>query len=1066
MTIENPEDMHNILLRQNFGDLLKSNESIFNSKKFQENIGWEAEKDLVDKILQGINDEKVLEDLASGNHLTQNFITAMQLPTQKDGSRVKPFKWNYGIQEYKLTFSKTREQTACGPSGLHMSHWKAALERECLMRVHSFFIWAAFGLGFSYKRWEKSWHCMLKKKDEPYSQKLRIIQLFEGDFNGGLKYLLGRQLIKHATKTGIIDNEAYGSRTGKTANEAILNLQLLYDNHRIWKKNLGLLFNDADKCFDRITINLADIALRRMGCSKTITKCNTIVLRNMKHHIKTSHGISKGYIQFNEETKKIYDNKNNIIKLSGRIGGVGQGGGGSPIIWLGVLLILLEAYRKTNKGANMEHRRTAEQLIYWILSYVDDNSIVQTFDHDTSVTAMLEAMKKSLLEWNHLLEITGGGLSLEKCKITLMKWKSNYWGIQTLSAKANKTETIQINKDDSLERLEPWNAERILGVRLPMNGDMRHEFNFRKDQATSLGKKLYQAPFTPHDANMVYETRYKPMITYALSITTFSELQLNEIQKKFIYLLLPKLGLNRNTPRAVIYGPACRGGRSILDLRLEQPSKHYKTNMGHIRRGDQAGSALLTTLHDTQLESGMENPFYTYSQESLEYLTKNTRWGYMWSFCERYNLDMTVWGMWTPSTRIPNDKVIMTTAINDPKYEKKEKWKLEVINTCRMYLGIIYISEMTNNEGRIPLSYLNGDIRIPQQTTKYNYPPVRKTPKSAWSEWKSFICRNYTRGPYEVTPKLENQIDEATTQDNHSINEMVILNTLPSENSMTALLSKLPGVLRDILGEITIPNDDGSFLWEEMRLNKLVGASDGSIQRRNGKKMGGHSYSLQSYSTNENRITGYSATPRSTEISSLTAEMYGIIATLIAIKLLEHKHWTTGANSAKIIIYTDNMETVKRSMERPTVVNITDTLIPEFDLWKLIWDIKSTIKQKVLVKWVKGHQDEDKNGNNIHGPFQRDIQLNIDMDEKAKLGVSLHQGKLLKRPVYSQTLLALYTNEGEQIIDLYSYLQKTENGKQLETYIKKKFQWTDAHIQTIHWDALEQALKTTTAFQR
>ena len=142
---------------------------------------------------------------------------------------------------------------------------------------------------------------MHKKKDEPYSQKLRIIQLFEGDFNGGLKYLLGRQLMKHATKTGIIDNETYGSRIGRTANEAILNLQLLYDNHRIWKKNLGLLFNDADKCFDRIMINLADIALRRMGCSKTITKCNTIVLRNMKHHIKASHGISKGYIQFNEK---------------------------------------------------------------------------------------------------------------------------------------------------------------------------------------------------------------------------------------------------------------------------------------------------------------------------------------------------------------------------------------------------------------------------------------------------------------------------------------------------------------------------------------------------------------------------------------------------------------------------------------------------------------------------------------------------------------------------------------------------------------------------------------------
>ena len=114
----------------------------------------------------------------------------------------------------------------------------------------------------------------------------------------------------------------------------------------------------------------------------------------MKHHIKTSHGISKGYIQFKEEIEKTYDNDNNIIKLTGMIGGVGQGGGGSPIIWLGVLLILLEAYRKTNKGAKMENRRTAKQLTYWILSYVDDNSIVQTFEQDTSVIEMLETMKK------------------------------------------------------------------------------------------------------------------------------------------------------------------------------------------------------------------------------------------------------------------------------------------------------------------------------------------------------------------------------------------------------------------------------------------------------------------------------------------------------------------------------------------------------------------------------------------------------------------------------------------------------------------------------------------------
>ena len=72
-----------------------------------------------------------------------------------------------------------------------MSHWLAALENEAIMEVHATFISAAFQLGISYKRWQISWHCMIQKLSQPYSHKLRIIQLFEGDFNGGLKYILG-----------------------------------------------------------------------------------------------------------------------------------------------------------------------------------------------------------------------------------------------------------------------------------------------------------------------------------------------------------------------------------------------------------------------------------------------------------------------------------------------------------------------------------------------------------------------------------------------------------------------------------------------------------------------------------------------------------------------------------------------------------------------------------------------------------------------------------------------------------------------------------------------------------
>ena len=142
------------------------------------------------------------------------------------------------------------------------------------------------------------------KKDHPYSQKLRIIQLFEGDFNGALKFLMGRRLMHHITQQGIVDADTYGSRLGKTATEAILNLQLIFDNSRIGKKNIAMLFNDVDGCYDRINPALADIALRRMGCPSSIAKAHTITQRKIKHYLKTATGISPGFIQYGEERKK------------------------------------------------------------------------------------------------------------------------------------------------------------------------------------------------------------------------------------------------------------------------------------------------------------------------------------------------------------------------------------------------------------------------------------------------------------------------------------------------------------------------------------------------------------------------------------------------------------------------------------------------------------------------------------------------------------------------------------------------------------------------------------------
>ena len=62
--------------------------------------------------------------------------------------------------------------------------------------------------------------------------------------------------------------------------------------------------------------------------------------------------------------------------------------------------------------------------------------------------------------------------------------------------------------------------------------------------------------------------------------------------------------------------------------------------------------------------------------------------------------------------------------------------------------------------------------------------------------------------------------------------------------------------------------------------------------------------------------------------------------------------------------------------------------------------------------------------------------------------------------------MGIYNEDGEQINNLYQYLQKTENGYHTTEYIKEKFHWTDEHIQTAHWEAPETALNATPEFKR
>ena len=103
------------------------------------------------------------------------------------------------------------------------------------------------------------------KKDKPFITKLRIIELFETDFNSGLKFILGRKLLYHGEDHGINSSQTHGSRPGRAAHDALNITKLTYDIARLDRITMVSIFNDAEGCYDRMRHNLMMITTTRMG---------------------------------------------------------------------------------------------------------------------------------------------------------------------------------------------------------------------------------------------------------------------------------------------------------------------------------------------------------------------------------------------------------------------------------------------------------------------------------------------------------------------------------------------------------------------------------------------------------------------------------------------------------------------------------------------------------------------------------------------------------------------------------------------------------------------------------
>ena len=645
--------------------------------------------------------------------------------------------------EFKATYSVASEQTSSSPSGRHIGHYKAVLQDPQLVQLHSQMMSIPFQVGFAPDRWTKVTDIMLEKEPgNPRCHRLRILALFESDLNHAKRVIIGRRLLHHMHDFGLLPEMQYGSVPGKHCLSAVLKKVLCHDHLRITKRSGAFLENDAIGCYDRLVNNLVLMLLVKLGLPKSVAACIGDLWDNVVHLVKTIYGISTATYSSTASTP-LY--------------GPGQGCTCGPLFWLLCYWIIVRSLDPTISAAKFIS--ACRQIIVDLtgVSFVDDSSLATTSEYvvDPSLSVaenrrrevdhLVQRLAALGQHWERLLFTTGGAINFQKSHWYLMTW---IWqnGLPRLATTRQAPAALSLTAGLDIHsavvpRLEPTEGFRTLGVYVTPSGQYTRQAKVLRAQAEQFKSQLLGAPLTPKEAYICLMLYIKPKLTYPFPCVSLTEKQCRYIQAPVLEAILPKLHLNRHSPRAVLFAGPRYGGLRLPEYYTELGYSHLQYLVGHVKLGDNVGQMILSLITQTQLQVGSVMPLFHLPYPEYARWIDSTWITDVWKFTHRAKITVDIEHTWIPTVIRQGDIAIMDLALTF----NLDDSQLRSINICRLFLQAITVSDLVTAKGdKLLPSVLSGEKEL-NRVSHLDWPVIPRPPSSCWRTWRLFL-QYFSRG--------------------------------------------------------------------------------------------------------------------------------------------------------------------------------------------------------------------------------------------------------------------------------------------------------------------------------
>jgi hypothetical protein len=198
------------------------------------------------------------------------------------------------------------ENTTTSPSGRHLGHYKLLVtvfkdefakqelkdKAEEILNLFVSLLNLASTKGFALDRWKTVINVMIYKKPGVYLiDRLRVIHLFEADYNFAIGLIFGRRALYSGVEHHTLHPSQW-AQPGRQCADVVVMRELTLAMAHMLKIELGGFENDAAACYDRILMNMTGAAFERMGVPEGPLRLQEEVLLNVVHFLKTGFGIT------------------------------------------------------------------------------------------------------------------------------------------------------------------------------------------------------------------------------------------------------------------------------------------------------------------------------------------------------------------------------------------------------------------------------------------------------------------------------------------------------------------------------------------------------------------------------------------------------------------------------------------------------------------------------------------------------------------------------------------------------------------------------------------------------